>query len=74
MLASTKAGTTVYRDLILCDNRVSVNYREITITGHLIALFRVNEGKHTMSFIVGDDAGKSNYNLKDNVTIKRNQQ
>jgi len=51
-----------------------VNYREITITGHLIALFRVNEGNHTMSFIVGDDAGKSNYNLIDNVTIKRNQQ
>jgi hypothetical protein len=36
-------------------------------------------GNHTISFIVGDDAGESNYNLKgvnliDNVTIKSNQQ
>lgn len=46
-----------------------------TWTQHSTPAFSVDEGKHTIRFIVGDDAEESNYNLRgvnliDNVTIK----
>jgi hypothetical protein len=79
-----RAGTKFPSIKVAIDGRDLMTLESLTFKGggdkrtwtpHTTSGFSVDSGEHTISFIIGDDAGESNYKLKgvnliDNVSIK----